>query len=212
MRRRAFISLIGGVAAVWALCAHAQQQGIPVVGMLSESAEVYSHLAEAARLGLKDESFVDGQNVRIEYRWAAGRDEQLPTMAVELVNRPVAFGRQFPPRPQQQQFPLYSLQQAIQSNLASLQASIGPAAMSRVSVSLGLNLSRSAWNWPRNWCPKRSLSDSWGDHANRDTQQTEKLSRVPLLHSDEKYYFSMLRTSANWNLRSRQRSANILAS
>jgi len=90
MRRRAFISLIGGVAAVWALCAHAQQQGIPVVGMLSESAEVYSHLAEAARLGLKDESFVDGQNVRIEYRWAAGRDEQLPTMAVELVNRPVA--------------------------------------------------------------------------------------------------------------------------
>jgi len=59
--------------------------------MLSgQSAEGYSHLAEAVRQGLKDEGFVDGQNVRIEYRWAAGRDEQLPAMAVELVNRPVA--------------------------------------------------------------------------------------------------------------------------
>jgi hypothetical protein len=49
-----------------------------------------SQLAEAVRLGLKDEGFVDGQNVTMEYRWAAGRDEQLPAMAVELVNRPVA--------------------------------------------------------------------------------------------------------------------------
>jgi putative ABC transport system substrate-binding protein len=55
-----------------------------------QSAEGYAHLAEAVRLGLKDEGFVDGQNVSIEYRWAAGRDEQLPAMAVELVNRPVA--------------------------------------------------------------------------------------------------------------------------
>ena len=91
MRRREFIFLIGSVAAVWALCAHAQQPAIPVVGMLSgQSAEGYSHLAEAVRLGLKDEGFIDGQNVTIEYRWAAGRDEQLPAMAVELVNRPVA--------------------------------------------------------------------------------------------------------------------------
>jgi putative ABC transport system substrate-binding protein len=55
-----------------------------------QSAEGYSHLAEAVRLGLKDEGFVDGQNVKIEYYWAAGRDEQLPAMAVELVNRHVA--------------------------------------------------------------------------------------------------------------------------
>jgi len=91
MRRRGFISLIGGLAAAGTICAHAQQQAIPTVGMLSgQSAEGYSHLAEAVRQGLKDEGFVDGQNVRIEYRWAAGRDEQLPAMAVELVNRPVA--------------------------------------------------------------------------------------------------------------------------
>jgi putative tryptophan/tyrosine transport system substrate-binding protein len=63
-----------------------------LIGMLSgQSAEGYSHLAEAVRLGLKDEGFVDGQNVTIEYRWAAGHDEQLPAMAVELVNRPVAI-------------------------------------------------------------------------------------------------------------------------
>jgi len=55
-----------------------------------QSAEGYSHLAEAVRLGLKDEGFVDEKNVKIEYRWAAGHDEQLPSMAVELVNRPVA--------------------------------------------------------------------------------------------------------------------------
>lgn len=55
-----------------------------------QSAEGYSYLAEAVRLGLKDEGFVDGQNLRIEYRWAAGHDEQLPAMAVELVNRNVA--------------------------------------------------------------------------------------------------------------------------
>lgn len=91
MRRRDFIILVGGAAASWPLAVRAQQPAVPVVGMLNgQSAEGYSHLAEAVRLGLKDEGFVDGQNVTIEYRWAAGRDEQLPAMAVELVNRPVA--------------------------------------------------------------------------------------------------------------------------
>ena len=91
MRRREFIFLVGGVAAAWPLFAHAQQPAVPVVAMLNgQSAEGYSHLAEAVRLGLKDEGFVDGQNVTIEYHWAAGRDEQLPAMAVDLVDRHVA--------------------------------------------------------------------------------------------------------------------------
>ena len=91
MRRREFIFLTGGVAAAWPFFAHAQQPAVHVVAMLNgQSAEGYSRLAEAVRLGLKDEGFVDGQNVSIEYRWAAGRDEQLPAMAVELVNRHVA--------------------------------------------------------------------------------------------------------------------------
>src|SRR6185437_7483693 len=91
MRRREFISFLGGAVATWPLVAWAQQPAIPVVGMLNgQSADNYSYLAEAMRRGLKDEGFIEGQNVIIEYRWAAGHDEQLPAMAVELVNRGVA--------------------------------------------------------------------------------------------------------------------------
>src|SRR5262245_6430392 len=91
MRRREFIGGFVGSAVAWPLRAWAQQSTMPVIGMLSgQSAEGYSHLADAIRLGLKDQGFVDGQNVTIEYRWAAGRDELLPAMAVELINRPVA--------------------------------------------------------------------------------------------------------------------------
>src|SRR5947207_15957098 len=90
MRRREFITMMGGAAVAWPLVAHAQP-AVPVVGMLNgQSAEGYSHLAEAVRLGLKDEGFVDDQNVAIEYRWAEGRDELLPAMAVDLVNAHVA--------------------------------------------------------------------------------------------------------------------------
>jgi putative ABC transport system substrate-binding protein len=91
MRRREFLGLLGGAVAGWPVMARAQQSAMPVVGMLSgQSANSYSHLAAAFRLGLKDAGFIDGQNVFIEYRWAEGHDERLPSMAVELVNRQVA--------------------------------------------------------------------------------------------------------------------------
>jgi putative tryptophan/tyrosine transport system substrate-binding protein len=90
MRRRDFITLLGG-AAIWPLTARAQQPALPVVGILNgQSAGSYSHLTAALHLGLKETGFVEGQNVLIEYRWAEGRDERLPAMAVELVNRQVA--------------------------------------------------------------------------------------------------------------------------
>nr|ACV30056.1 putative ABC-type uncharacterized transport system periplasmic component [uncultured bacterium B7P37metaSE] len=90
MRRRDLL-VLGCAAAAWPLASGAQQATVPVVAMLSgQSAEGYAFLAEALRLGLRDEGFVDGQNVKIEHRWAASREEQLPSMAVELVNRPVA--------------------------------------------------------------------------------------------------------------------------
>ncbi len=91
MKRREFITFVGGAAITWPLKVRAQQPAVPVVGMLNgQSADNYSHFAEAMRLGLKDEGFIAGQNVVIEYRWADGHDERLPAMAVELINRPVA--------------------------------------------------------------------------------------------------------------------------
>ena len=88
MRRRDFLTFVGGSAVAWPVMARAQQ--IPVIGFLSgQSADNYSHLAAAFRRGLREAGFVDGQNAIIEYRWADGRDERLPALAAELIERNV---------------------------------------------------------------------------------------------------------------------------
>src|SRR5262245_42484329 len=90
MRRREFVGLLGGAAAL-PLAARAQQAAMPVVGFLNTRAPGQDpHLLNAFRQGLRETGYVDGQNIAIESRWAAGQIDRLPQLAADLARRPVA--------------------------------------------------------------------------------------------------------------------------
>jgi putative ABC transport system substrate-binding protein len=83
MKRREFITLVGGAVATWPLAVHAQHSAMPVIGFMSaRSPEDSEHLVEAFRRGLREGGFVEGQNVRIEFRWAHGDYDRLRALPI----------------------------------------------------------------------------------------------------------------------------------
>jgi ABC-type uncharacterized transport system substrate-binding protein len=139
MKRRDFITLLGGAAAAWSFTVRAQQPTLRVIGFLSGATfETMGEYVAAFQQGLASEGFGEGRNIAIEYRWADGHNDRLPALAADLVRRGVAIivvGASTPgalaAKAATQTIPIVFLSVPTLSKLVSSRASHGPALTSQ---------------------------------------------------------------------------------